>query len=729
MLKLHQYNIKINNKQHSIFLKENTTIIQLAFLLGIEIPRFCYHERLTIAGNCRMCLVEVSKAAKPVAACALPILSNMEIFTETFLVKKAREGVLEFLLINHPLDCPVCDQGGECDLQDQTLIFGGDRGRFYEQKRAVRDKELGPLVKTTMNRCILCTRCVRFATEIAGVNYLGTLGRGLKTEIGTYVQNLLFSEISGNITDVCPVGALTVKPEAFNRRSWEVDFLDTIDIFDTFGSNIRINFKNYEIFRILPKLNEKLNEEWITDKVRFCYDGLSHQRLFFPLLKNKNTLKKDLQFYSVSWKSAFNLIKNFFFKNVFLLHELKGFIGNLSSVDSIFFFKKFLSFFGTTNMFLDTEFTSKISSDFLTNFICQTKTINIKFSDLCLMIGINPRVESPILNIKLKHGFKQKLVFSIGYCLNLSYKIKNIGNNSKILLNVLFGQHWICNFLYSSKKPYILIGSGLFYRSDFVTFHSFFKNKLNKFINLFNKNNWLGFNVLINNVGELNTLFVGFLKNSKKLYLNNLNNIFYLFGVDFLEKTKLNSFLIKKNYDFLIFHGFHGNKLTNYADVVLPSFSFLETSQYFLNIESLLQETQKMSFFSKNMRNDSDIFKILIIYLNFLNFYLEKDEIFISLFFNKFFKKSWIKQPIHFYLLKNKLLNNFKNTFLFKFSNNLNKFNKTNSFNYFGNVINNTYFSSLLTNYYMTDSISKLSPTMSLCTKNFVSLIFNLNNK
>ena len=261
------------------------TVLQACEQAGVDVPRFCYHQRLSIAGNCRMCLVEVEKSPKPVASCAMPVMPNMNIKTTTPLVKKAREGVMEFLLINHPLDCPICDQGGECELQDQSLIYGSDRSRFTEYKRAVEDKELGPLVKTVMSRCIHCTRCVRFATEVAGVQDLGVTGRGNMAEIGTYVSKLLTSELSGNVIDLCPVGALTSKPFAFTARAWELKFAESVDVTDGLGSNIRVDTRGTEVMRVVPRLHESVNEEWISDKARFSYDGLKRQRLDTPMVK------------------------------------------------------------------------------------------------------------------------------------------------------------------------------------------------------------------------------------------------------------------------------------------------------------------------------------------------------------------------------------------------------------------------------------------------------------
>src|SRR6202051_3141319 len=266
------------------------TVLQACEMAGVEIPRFCYHERLSIAGNCRMCLVEQEKAPKPIASCAMPAMDNMVIKTNTPMVQKARKGVMEFLLINHPLDCPICDQGGECDLQDQAMGYGFDRSRFHENKRAVPDKELGPLVKTSMNRCIHCTRCIRFATEIAGVEELGATGRGESMEIGTYVEKALTSELSGNIIDLCPVGALTSKPYAFVARPWELRKTESVDVLDAVGSNIRVDARDGQVLRVLPRLNEDVNEEWISDKTRFAVDGLTRRRLDRPYIRRGGKL-------------------------------------------------------------------------------------------------------------------------------------------------------------------------------------------------------------------------------------------------------------------------------------------------------------------------------------------------------------------------------------------------------------------------------------------------------
>lgn len=274
-----------------VLVDPGTTVLQAAAMVGVEIPRFCYHERLSVAGNCRMCLVEVEKSPKPVAACAMPVMKGWRVRTDSPMTRKAREGVMEFLLMNHPLDCPICDQGGECDLQDQSMAFGSDRSRFtdvhYSGKRAVEDKDVGPLVKTIMTRCIQCTRCIRFASEVAGVDDLGTTGRGNDMQVGTYVEKMFLSELSGNIIDLCPVGALTSKPYSFVARPWETRKVESIDILDGLGSNIVLSTRTGDLLRVLPRPNDDINEEWISDKTRFAYDGLRRQRLTTPMLRDQ----------------------------------------------------------------------------------------------------------------------------------------------------------------------------------------------------------------------------------------------------------------------------------------------------------------------------------------------------------------------------------------------------------------------------------------------------------
>lgn len=703
-------NIYINEEKYTSALKKDMTIIQLCSSLGIEIPRFCYHERLSIAGNCRMCLVEVEKAAKPVAACALPVAPNMVIYTNSLLVKKAREGILEFLLINHPLDCPICDQGGECDLQDQAMIFGGDRGRFYELKRAVEDKDCGPLIKTSMNRCIHCTRCVRFSTEIAGVSSLGTLGRGYKTEIGTYIKSFLSSEVSANIVDLCPVGALTLKPEAFNRRSWEIDSIDSIDIFDSIGSNIRIDFKNTNIVRILPRLNENINEEWITDKVRFAYDGLKKQRLLYPSMRYPGN------FVTISWERAFNIIKVFFTENILQGGQFIGVLGNLASLNTANVFKQLPQFIGSSNYINETLGQLKINSDLLSDFLFNTRLKDIKYSDVGLLVGANPRLEAPILNIKLRLNFKNKILGVFGHNMNLGFPTQNLGSSLSIFKRILEGRHWFCNFLAKSKKPLIIFGSGFYLRPEFKNFN-LVKTHLKQYVPSLTKF-WSGYNTLFLSTGELNSLYNGY--NSFE-FKDNLNTPYFCYLVGVNNSIKFYDSLKKS---FVIFQGHHGNKLATNSSILLPSFSFVETNENFLNCEGWNQKTKKILYSMMEARKDVDILKNLYRFLGFWPKFTSVDEIFVKYIIN--LKFNWAKL-------------NFKNSLLdfnFKLCPKLLNFStlerKKEWQNYFLTQtlkFNNVNLNSSLTNFYMTDNISRSSLNMALCVRRFNINYSNLKKK
>ena len=387
--------IIINGKE--IEFEPGMTILQACELAGSEIPRFCYHERLSIAGNCRMCLVEMDKSRKPIASCAMPATEGMNIKTNTPMVEKARKGVMEFLLANHPLDCPVCDQGGECDLQDQSLYYGVDKSRFSENKRFVSEKYMGPLIKTQMTRCIHCTRCVRFATEVAGVPEIGAIGRGENMEITTYLEKSMESELSGNVIDLCPVGALTSKPYAFSARPWELKKTESIDVLDAVGSNIRVDTYGWEVKRILPRLNEDINEEWISDKSRYSCDGLLKQRLDTPYIKKNNKLIK------ASWDEAIDII-------IKKLKETEktqvgGHLGDLVSLETTLAFKKFFDLLGSNNL----EFREKkfyINSEDKMNYLFNSSINGIEKSDLILLIGCNPRHEATILNARIRQAFR-----------------------------------------------------------------------------------------------------------------------------------------------------------------------------------------------------------------------------------------------------------------------------------------------------------------------------------
>ena len=386
--------------------EQGISVLQACELAGKEIPRFCYHERLSIAGNCRMCLVEMEKSPKPIASCAMPVAEGQVIYTNTEMVKKAREGVMEFLLINHPLDCPICDQGGECDLQDQSVKYGGGSSRYELNKRSVKEKYMGPLIKTQMNRCIHCTRCIRFAEEVAGVPDLGAINRGENMEITTFLEKTLDSELSANVIDLCPVGALTSKPYAFEARPWELTKTETIDVMDAVGSNIRVDTKGWEVKRILPRVNEDINEEWISDKTRYACDGLLNNRIDQPYIRNNGKLVP------ATWDEAFQKIKEEFSKTV----RIGGLIGELTDLETIYALKNFLvTFSGSASI----DFRQKdfyIDPSHPSNYLFNTSIANLDHADLILLVGANPRLEATMINARIRKNFinNQTEIYSIG---------------------------------------------------------------------------------------------------------------------------------------------------------------------------------------------------------------------------------------------------------------------------------------------------------------------------
>ena len=441
--------ITINGKE--IEFENGMTVLQACELADVEIPRFCYHEKLSIAGNCRMCLVEMEKSPKPIASCAMPAAEGMNIKTNTALVEKARKGVMEFLLANHPLDCPVCDQGGECDLQDQSMYYGVDKSRFIENKRQVKEKYMGPLIKTQMTRCIHCTRCVRFATEVAGVPEIGAIGRGENMEITTYLEKAMESELSANVIDLCPVGALTSKPYAFEARPWELKKTESIDVMDAVGSNIRVDTYNWEVKRILPRLNNDINEEWISDKTRYSCDGLLKQRLDVPYIKKNNKLQKS------SWEEAIELLVNKI--KSYESHEIGGHIGDLVNLENSLGFKKLFSALKVKDLeFREREF--YINSTEKINYLFNSSIKGIEQSDLILLIGTNPRLEATMLNARIRKIFAQKRIpiFSIGDPGDLTYEYTKIGNKTDDLKDIINEKGEFYNKLSCARKPIIIIG-------------------------------------------------------------------------------------------------------------------------------------------------------------------------------------------------------------------------------------------------------------------------------
>ena len=485
--------ITVNNKE--VEFDEGMTVLQVCELAGAEIPRFCYHEKLSIAGNCRMCLVEIEKFPKLVASCAMPATNGMKIKTNTSLVEKARKGVMEFLLSNHPLDCPVCDQGGECDLQDQSMFYGIDKSRFNENKRHVPEKYMGPLVKTQMTRCIHCTRCIRFATEIAGVPELGAIGRGENMQITTYLEQTMRSEMSANVVDLCPVGALTSKPYVFEARPWELKKTETIDVMDAVGSNIRIDTYGWEVKRVLPRNNEKINEEWISDKTRHACDGLKNQRLDSPYEKRKNKFEK------ISWKETYNKIFEKISKTS--SDKIAGITGDMTNMETLYAIKEFFEkTIKSKNLDSRTE-NYYVNSSNRSNYIFNSKIEGIEETDLIILIGANPRYEATILNSRIRKAQINNNIdiFSIGEVGNLTYPYSLLDNSTKTINDIVNNTHKLSEKINKSQKPMFIIGQSIFKLNS----ASYIFEELKKYLTANNKinNDWNALNILSNNASTV----------------------------------------------------------------------------------------------------------------------------------------------------------------------------------------------------------------------------------
>ncbi|KAM7280808.1 hypothetical protein ACFE04_007942 [Oxalis oulophora] len=599
---------------YPVKIPKGMTVLQACEVAGVDIPRFCYHNRLSIAGNCRMCLVEVEKSPKPVASCAMPALPGMKIKTDTPIAKKAREGVMEFLLMNHPLDCPICDQGGECDLQDQSMAFGSDRGRFTEVKRSVVDKNLGPLVKTVMTRCIQCTRCVRFASEIAGVQDLGVLGRGSGEEIGTYVERLMTSELSGNVIDICPVGALTSKPFAFKARNWELKGTETIDVTDAVGSNIRIDSRGPEVMRILPRLNEviyclmamlellfevclnrdawevwlieaitalgiltleDINEEWISDKTRFFYDGLKRQRLNDPMIRGA-----DGRFKAVNWRDALAVIAEIALQAK--PSEIVGIAGKLSDAESMMALKDLLNRLGSNNVWCE-GLSNAPNADLRSGYIMNSGIAGLENADVFLLVGTQPRVEAAMVNARIRKTVRATgaKVAYIGPPTDINYDHQHLGTGPETLLEIAEGRHPFFSTISNAKKPAIIVGAGVFDRED--------KDAIFAAVDTIAKNgnvirpDWNGYNVLLHSAAQAAALDLGLVPESSKSIES--AKFVYLMGADDVDLDKIPSDA------FVVYQGHHGDRAVYRANVILPSSAFSEKEGTYENTEGCTQQT------------------------------------------------------------------------------------------------------------------------------------------
>jgi NADH-quinone oxidoreductase chain G len=669
--------IKVTINGQEFLVKSNLSILEACKYVGFVIPRFCYHETLSVAGNCRMCLVEVVNTPKPIASCATPLMNNMKILVDSPLVKKARENVLEALLANHPLDCPICDQAGECDLQDQTKVFGGNFSKFFFSKRGVEDKYCGPLIKTIMTRCIHCTRCVRFNSEIAGVEYLGTLNRGGVTEIGGYLSNSFNSEISGNVIDLCPVGALTAKPYSFKARPWELKIGESIDFTDSLGSNLFVNFKESEVVRVLPKINKNINDSIISDKARFSYDSFKNQRAQKIFLKSNTgrftktnwlSLLEDIESLISSKKITFIVDEELDFKSLSLLKNLSYKFKNIK-------IKSKTISSNSSNLFIG-GLSNKISD------------LNLD-SKVCFLISTNIRSESAILNSKLRLKFVSSdlSVFSLNQNFKSNFAINFINLNITGFLKFLEAKNpLLSKFALNSKNPIFLIGSNILSRGFFI-------NDLIKQIKIINNSS-----VLININSFSNSSGLSFF-NVKPFNNSDLSESDAVFLIDLDNTTSISTIFSKFSGKKFWFNS-HGSLLASKSDCIIPVSSFLEEEKILLNLEQRPQKSLKILSSLGDSRSLSQLFSV------FLEFRTKKQGNFIA--------NNFIYEMTEALSLFNSLNNSLTSAFL-----------KSNSYSNFS--VSNYPFKSSLEDFYRSNKITKNSIVMSKCSQEFRKLSTNFN--
>ena len=611
--------LKLKVNEIDIEVEEGLTVLQACEKAGVEIPRFCYHEKLSIAGNCRMCLVEMEKSPKPIASCAMPAAEGMNIKTNTALVEKARKGVMEFLLANHPLDCPVCDQGGECDLQDQSMFYGVDKSRFKENKRSVPEKDMGPLIKTQMTRCIHCTRCVRFATEIAGAPEIGAIGRGEDMQITTYLEQSVQSELSGNVIDLCPVGALTSKPYVFEARPWELKKTESIDVMDAVGSNIRVDTYGWEIKRVLPIINEDINEEWISDKTRYACDGMLNQRLDTPYIKYNG------KFEQAGWEEVFKILKSKFENTA--KDKIAGFVGDLCNMEASYIFKEFFDRTLNSNNYESRTSNYYVDKSKRENYLFNSTINGIEDSDLIFLIGSNPRFEATILNARIRKSFvsNNTKIISLNDVGDLTYPYKHLDGQTKTLVEIFEGQNDISREIMNSKKPLIILGESFFKTKS----ANFMFNLVKKYLKDNDKisNEWNPINSLSCDAATVGSLDLNIINDKNNLF-DELNNhqfdVVYLLGQDSLS-------FIKKN-EFIIYQGSHGDKGAEMADIILPGATYTEQNGYFTNLEGKLQKAYKASYPPGEAKEDWQIINELAEFMNNRKLFNDKDELDSSMF-------------------------------------------------------------------------------------------------
>ncbi len=661
--------LKINDTE--IEVAPGTSVLQAAEMLGYEVPRFCYHDKLSVPANCRMCLVEVKGAPKPVASCAMACGENMEVMTESAMVKKARNGVMEMLLINHPLDCPICDQGGECDLQDQAMGYGFDRSRYHESKRAVKDKDFGPLVATAMTRCIQCTRCVRFADEIAGVSDLGLLNRGENVEIGTFVQKAINSELSGNLIDVCPVGALTSKPYAYKARPWELRKTETIDVLDAVGSNIRIDARGNEVMRVLPRLHEGVNEEWISDKTRFAYDGLKAQRLDQPYIREGGRLRP------ASWEEAFAVVAS----KLKSTSKIAALVGDLSTAEEMIALKDLTKSLGSD--YVCGLMGINIDASTRAGYIFNTTIAGIENADAILLVGTNPRAEAAMVNARIRKSFlaNRVKIGVIGENADLNYKTTYIGAGADSLKDVIAGKHNFAEVLKSAKNPMIILGTGALRYDDGQAVQALAREAAEKFNMV--RDDWNGFNVLHVAAGQVAALDLGLTKMGKMAE----QDVVYLLGVD---AERVNCMI--PDSAFVVYQGHHGDFGATRADVILPGSAYTEKDGLYVNTEGRVQLAKKAVSAPGQAKEDWKILRAL---------------------------SAAIGKPLPYdnmYQLRQRLIKEFPH---FAKIDVIEKA-EWKQFGQAGNI-SSAPFVSTIRNFYMSNVISRASETMAKCTEEFMT--------
>ncbi|QNT78885.1 NADH-quinone oxidoreductase subunit NuoG [Entomobacter blattae] len=669
---------------------EASSVLQACELAGKEIPRFCYHEKLSIAGNCRMCLVQIGNGPKPVASCAFPISPGMVIWTDTEMVRRARRGVMEFLLINHPLDCPICDQGGECDLQDQAVGYGKDHSRFTENKRAVKDKYLGPLVKTVMTRCILCTRCVRFATEIAGVPELGSISRGENMEITNYVSKALTSELSGNLVDICPVGALTSKPYAFIARPWELRRTDGIDVLDAVGTNVSVQARGGAVLRITPRRNDWVNEEWLADKGRFSVDALTRNRLDRPWLKREG------QKVAVSWQEAFVSLAEKIKQSS--ANRIGALVGDLCDVESMFALKGVMAAIGSGNIDCRID-----GADYDTQhrafYTFNSGIAGIEQADALLIIGSVPRHEAPVINARIRKRYLQNQlpIAVIGHeDVDLTYAVDFLGDDLSMLENILDGTHPFATALKNAKRPMIIVGHGALRRRDARAVLSKSWAVASAFGALTSE--WNGFNVLHMDASRVGALDIDFLPQEGGLniveMLNGGVDILWLLGVD-------NPDVIDRipESSFVIYQGHHGGYGAQRADMILPGTAYTEKAGLYVNTEGRVQQSFQAVFPPGEAKEDWRILRAFSEVLNSSLPYNTHQQLREELYkcYPHFAEERWMDERVDLSTIQP---------------------------DHVGQVIENSPLHPAVINYYQTNIISLNSPTMEECTRVYVQPSF-----